>query len=93
MVFDADDLSLFCDPAMPGHAVATLTGGVTVDVLFGAPYAEVFGAIAGERPVAVCKSGAIAPGAAVTIHGVAYTALMARPQRGGMVAVDLDKAS
>ena len=93
MPFDADDLALFCDPDMPGHAVATLSGGGAVDVLFGAPYAEAFGAVAGERPVAVCAAGAIASGATVTINGTAYTALTVRPLRGGMVVVDLDEAS
>jgi len=91
MAFDAADLALFCDPGMPGHAVATLSGGGTVDVLFGAPYAEVFGTIAGERPIAVCPAGAIASGAAVTINGVAYTAQTVKPQRGGMVAIDLEE--
>lgn len=93
MPFDAADLALFCDTDMPGYAVATVAGGGTVDVLFGAPYAETFGIVSGERPIAVCAEGAISAGAAVTINGVAYTALAVKQGRGGMVAVDLDEAA
>lgn len=92
MGFDAADLALFCDPAMPGYAVATLSGGSTVDVLFGAPFAEVFGIVAGERPVVVCAAGIIAQKASVTINGTAYAALTIKPGRGGMDVVELGNA-
>lgn len=92
MAFDAADFTLFCDPAMPGYALATLAGGATVDVLFGAPYADVFGVVAGNKPVIVCPAGAIASGAAVTVDGTAYTALLIKPLRGGMVAIELEAA-
>lgn len=89
MAFDAADLALFCDTAMPGYAEATLTGGVKVDVLFGAPFAEVFGMIAGQRPVVVCKAGVIAQKASVTVNGTAYSALTVKQGRGGMDVIEL----
>lgn len=92
MSFDAADLAIFCDPDMPGAAVATLAGGATVNVLFGAPYGDAFGMIGGSNPVAVCPSGSIASGASVTIGGIAYTALQIKPQRAGMVTVELAAA-
>lgn len=92
MSFDAADLAIFCDPDMPGAKVATLAGGATVDVLFGAPYADAFGMVAGTNPVAVCPAGSIASGASVTIDGTAYVALQIKPQRAGMVTVELEAA-
>lgn len=92
MSFDSADLAIFCDPDMPGAAVATLAGGATVNVLFGAPYADAFGLISGTNPVAVCPAGIIASGASVTIGGIAYTALQIKPQRAGMVTVELAEA-
>lgn len=92
MAFDAADLALFCDPAMPCYAEATLAGNVKVDGLFGALYAESFGIVAGDDPVFVCASGAVLAGASVTISGTAYTAERVRKTtRGGMVAVTLEK--
>lgn len=88
-MFDAADFALFCDPAMPGYALATLEGGATVNVLFGAPYGEVFGMFAGNKPVIICVAGAIASGDAVTVNGIAYTAQLVKPQRGGMVSIEL----
>lgn len=92
MAFDAADLALLCDPAMPGYAEATLTGGAKVNGLFGAIYAEAFGLVAGDDPVFVCSDGAVSAGATVTIGGTAYTAVQVKkPTRGGMIAVSLDK--
>lgn len=91
MSFDAADMALFCDPAMPGYAVATLAGGATAGVLFGAPYAEVFGMVAGNRPVIVCPDGQIDAGDSVTVNGTAYTARQVKTtQRGGMVSIELE---
>jgi hypothetical protein len=92
MSFDAADLAIFCDPDMPAAKVATLSGGATVNVLFGAPYADAFGMVAGTNPVAVCKAGSIASGASVTIDGISYVALQIKPQRAGMVTVELETA-
>jgi len=93
MPFDAADLAIFCSPDMPGYAEATLTGNVKVNVLFGAIYGEAFGLVAGDQPALVCAAGAITKSAAVTIGGVAYTAVQVKPLRGGMIAVSLDKAA
>lgn len=92
MSFDAADLAIFCDPDMPAAKVATLAGGATVNVLFGAPYGDSFGLAAGSKPVAVCPAGSIASGASVTINGIAYVAVQIKPQRAGMVTVELDEA-
>ncbi|MCU0839758.1 MAG: hypothetical protein MUE49_13710 [Rhodospirillales bacterium] len=93
MSFDSADLAIFCDPDMPGAAVATLAGGATVNVLFGAPYADAFGIISGNKPELDCAPGTIASGASVTINGIAYTALQVKKsRRAGMVTVELAEA-
>lgn len=92
MAFDAADLALFCDPAMPGYAEATLTGGAKVNGLDGTLYAESFGIVAGNNPVFVCASGAVSAGSSLTVGGTAYVAeQVKKTTRGGMVAVTLEK--
>jgi len=94
MPFDADDLSVFVDADMPSYVLASLTGGGTIDGLFGNGYVDTFGGLVGgtSPQLKVRKTTAVAIGDALTIGGVAYLIARIEPdQKAGFDLLILEK--
>jgi hypothetical protein len=71
-------------------------GSVTISGIFGAPYDEGFGGLAGGRVLTFqcieAEVGAICVGAAVTISGTAYRVASMEPDGAGWLKLILQRA-
>lgn len=95
MPFDAADIAAFFDPDMPGYAVATFSGGVTVAGLFVNNYATAFGLVGGSRPALTVSAAAlpsVAIGDAVAINSTDYAIAEIQPRSAGVLVMMLEKS-